>query len=210
MTVHTGATATDSPRPPSDTQALYQEGIVAGVLAAAVVADLVPHRRQPRRAAVLHAVRARDRAVRTRGGPGARDRLARHRGHVHLGPRARVRRPRRHRRPAPRRGRAQPQPRLRHRAVLRAPPVGLHHGDGVRGAGGLHRAGVDIDLRGQSARRRRRWSSTSASGIRTSPSGLKLGRLRPRPVAGCWPGAGPRAPSSRSGGWPRDRRRCRR
>jgi hypothetical protein len=38
MTVYTGATATDSPRPESDTQALYQEGIVAGVLAAAVVA----------------------------------------------------------------------------------------------------------------------------------------------------------------------------
>ena len=38
MTVHTGATATDSSRPASDTQALYQEGIVAGVLAAAVVA----------------------------------------------------------------------------------------------------------------------------------------------------------------------------
>ena len=38
MTVHTGATATDSSHPASDTQALYQEGIVAGVLAAAVVA----------------------------------------------------------------------------------------------------------------------------------------------------------------------------
>jgi hypothetical protein len=38
MTVQTGATATDSSRPASDTQALYQEGIIAGVLAAAVVA----------------------------------------------------------------------------------------------------------------------------------------------------------------------------
>jgi len=38
MTVHTGATATDSPRPTSDTQALYQEGIIAGILAAAAVA----------------------------------------------------------------------------------------------------------------------------------------------------------------------------
>jgi hypothetical protein len=39
MTVHTGATATDSPRPAdATTQALYQEGIIAGILAAAVVA----------------------------------------------------------------------------------------------------------------------------------------------------------------------------
>jgi hypothetical protein len=38
MTVQTDATATDSSRPSSDTQALYQEGIVAGILAAAVVA----------------------------------------------------------------------------------------------------------------------------------------------------------------------------
>jgi hypothetical protein len=38
MTVHTGATATESPRPTSDAQALYQEGIIAGVLAAAAVA----------------------------------------------------------------------------------------------------------------------------------------------------------------------------
>jgi hypothetical protein len=38
MTVHTGATATDSPPAARDTQALYQEGIIAGVLAAAVVA----------------------------------------------------------------------------------------------------------------------------------------------------------------------------
>jgi len=38
MTGHPGATATESPHPASDTQALYQEGIVAGVLAAAAVA----------------------------------------------------------------------------------------------------------------------------------------------------------------------------
>jgi hypothetical protein len=39
MTVHPGATATDSPRPSTDSpQVLYQEGIVAGILAAAAVA----------------------------------------------------------------------------------------------------------------------------------------------------------------------------
>lgn len=39
MTVHTGATATDSSHPPVDNpQAIYQEGIVAGVLAAMAVA----------------------------------------------------------------------------------------------------------------------------------------------------------------------------
>jgi hypothetical protein len=37
MTVQTGATATDSSRPASDTQALYQEGIIAGILAAGVL-----------------------------------------------------------------------------------------------------------------------------------------------------------------------------
>ena len=30
--------------------------------------------------------------------------------------------------------------------------IGLHPGDGLRGAGGLHRAGVGVDLRGQPAR----------------------------------------------------------
>ena len=38
MTVPSGATATDSASSPRDTQAAYQEGIVAGILAAAVVA----------------------------------------------------------------------------------------------------------------------------------------------------------------------------
>jgi hypothetical protein len=38
MTVQTGAPATESPHVSPDSQALYQEGIVAGVLAAAVVA----------------------------------------------------------------------------------------------------------------------------------------------------------------------------
>jgi hypothetical protein len=38
MTVHTRATATDSPRPAADIQSLYQEGIIAGILAAAAVA----------------------------------------------------------------------------------------------------------------------------------------------------------------------------
>src|SRR5262245_57366833 len=38
MTVHLGVTETDSSRPLLDTQKLYQGGIVAGILAAAVVA----------------------------------------------------------------------------------------------------------------------------------------------------------------------------
>jgi hypothetical protein len=38
MTVHSSATAAESPHPAADTQALYQEGIVAGILAAAAVA----------------------------------------------------------------------------------------------------------------------------------------------------------------------------
>src|SRR5262245_44400689 len=38
MTVHSGATAAESPRPAADAQSLYQEGIIAGILAAAAVA----------------------------------------------------------------------------------------------------------------------------------------------------------------------------
>src|SRR5262245_10187359 len=38
MTVHSGATAAESPQPAAETQTLYQEGIIAGILAAAAVA----------------------------------------------------------------------------------------------------------------------------------------------------------------------------